>query len=252
MRQQGYLDRLKADPKDAEANLELGKYYGLIKHHWDKAIPYLAKGSDAALKGLAERDLAGPRDTLPQVALADAWWDLAAKEQDPARLALQVRAAFWYDKAIGQLTGLSHTKAQKRLDQVAERQGATTPVATGPVPVGEIKKFEGHTDEVKSVAFAQDGHQIASGGLDTTVRIWDVTTGKLEKTLQGHTKQVWAVAFHPNSRHVFSASWDTTVRLWDLKTGNEARHYTHPINVNGLAIARRQHIPFGQRRQGAE
>jgi WD40 repeat protein len=237
-KQQGYLDRLKADPKDAEANLELGKYYGLIKRHWDKALPYLARGNDEALKALAERDLSGPRDTLPQLAIADAWWDRAAKESEPGKLALQARAAFWYDKAVGQLTGLSRTKAQKRLDQVAERLSGTATVSTSPVPVGEIRKFEGHIDEIKGVAFSQDGHQIASGGLDNAVRVWDVATGKVDKVLQGHTKQIWGVAFHPNNRQVFSASWDTTVRLWDIKTGNEARRYTHPLDVNGLAIAR--------------
>ena len=33
--------------------------------------------------------------------------DRAAQESDPAKLALQSRAAFWYDKAVGQISGLS-------------------------------------------------------------------------------------------------------------------------------------------------
>ena len=237
-KQQAYLDRLKDNPKDAEANLELGKYYGLRKRHWDKALPYLAKGGDDTLKPLAERDLAGPRDTLPQLALADAWWELAGKESEPAKLALQARAAFWYDKAIGQLTGLNRTKAQKRLDLVAERLSGTTTVSIAPVQLGEIKKLEGHSDEVKSVAFAHDGQHIASGGLDNIVRIWDVATGKQEKQLPGHTKQIWSVAFHPNNRSVLSASWDTTVRLWDIKSGNEVKRFPHSIDVNCVAFAR--------------
>lgn len=236
--QQGYLDRLKRDPRDAEANLELGKYYGLVKRHWDRAMPYLARGSDPALKDLAERDLAAPKDAVPQLALADAWWELAGKETDPAKLALQTRAAFWYDKAVGQLTGLSRTKAQKRLDLVAERTNGTTPVSTAPVPVGELKKLDGPTDEIKGVSIAADGQHIAAGGLDNTVYVWDLTSGKLARTMKGHTKQIWSVAFHPNSRQVFSASWDATVRLWDIKSGNEAKRYNHPLDVNGLAVAR--------------
>ena len=73
-RQQGYLDRLKADPKDADANLELGKYYGLIKRHWDRALPYLARGSAPALKTLAEqRDLANRATRCRSLRFADAW-----------------------------------------------------------------------------------------------------------------------------------------------------------------------------------
>ena len=237
-KQQAYLDRLKSNPNDAEANLELGKYYGLVKRHWDRAMPYLARGADPDLKAVAERDVAGPKDGAGQLALADAWWELAGKEKEPTRLALQTRAAFWYDKAVSQLSGLNRTKAQKRLEQVAERTTGTTPVATAPVAVGELKKYEGPSEEIKSVAFAPDGQHIAAGGLDRNVYIWDTATAKLAATLKGHDKEVWAVAFHPNSRQVFSASWDATVRLWDFKTGNIVRRYSHPKDVNGLAIAR--------------
>jgi WD40 repeat protein len=33
--------------------------------------------------------------------------------------------------------------------------------------------FESHTDYVRSVDFSQDGHLIASGSDDTTVKIWN-------------------------------------------------------------------------------
>lgn len=234
---QVFVDRLKTDPKDNEANLELGKYYAFLKGRWERALPLLAQGSDEVLRGLASRDLTGPKATKSQLDLADAWWTLAGKEKDPAQLHLQRRAMHWYEQAVGSLTGLSRTKALKRIDLVAGRlSGVAVEAPAG--PVGELKKFDGHQDTVKSVALSADGQWGASASVDQSVRIWNLATGKEEKLLRGHSKEVWAVAFHPNNRQVFSASWDATARLWDIKTGEEKKRYTHPIDVNGLALSR--------------
>lgn len=236
-RLQAYVDRLKKNPKDAEANLELGKYYALFKGRWEKALPLLAMGSEANLKKLALADIAQPKDPRQQLALADSWWELAKDEKEPAQLAIQRRAVHWYEQAVGQLSGLTRTKALKRIDAVTLRAAGTT--SEGPVgPVGELKKFEGHSDEVKSVALSHDGRHAVSGGVDQTVRVWDLVSGKEERTLRGHTKQVWSVAFHPGNRQVFSASWDASARLWDINTGAETRRYAHRLDVNGVAVSR--------------
>ena len=44
------------------------------------------------------------------------------------------------------------------------------------------------------VAFSPDGNQIASSSLKV-IRIWDVMTGKIQKTLTGHTTWVRSVQF---------------------------------------------------------
>ena len=70
-----------------------------------------------------------------------------------------------------------------------------------------------------SVAFAPDGRLLASGSPDKTIRLWDVQTGRLVRTLAGHTDSVFSVAFAPDGRWLASGSTDTTVRLWDVPTG---------------------------------
>jgi WD40 repeat protein len=232
-----FVDRLKKNPADAEANLELGKYFALLKGKWERALPLLAKGTDEALKVQAAKDLARPSESRDQLAVADGWWNLASHEKEPARLHLQIRARFWYEKAVLGLAGLNRTKALRRAEQVTARLEGTV-VAGAAGPIGELREFKGHTDEIKGVAISNDGLYAASGGLDQTVRIWNLAVGKEEQVLRGHTKQVWGVAFHPSSRQVVSASWDTTARLWDIKTGQELKRYTHPVDVNGVAISR--------------
>jgi hypothetical protein len=233
---QPFVDRLKKDPNDAEANLKMGEYFGLFKGKWDRAMPYLAKSKAEPLAGLAKQDVTGPKEAADQAKLADAWWEYAAGQKDPQQARLQERAAYWYDKAIVGLGGLSRTKAQKRIDVVAARnQGTQTPVEG---PIGFIKSLEGHSSEIRALAISADGRFGLSGSVDNSMRLWDLTTFKEIQSFKGHTKQVWGVAFVPGGKHVLSASWDATVKMWDVTTGKDVKTFNHPVDVNGVFVSR--------------
>ena len=86
---------------------------------------------------------------------------------------------------------------------------------------GPLLTLAGHTGGVFAVAVSPDGRQVLSGGADQTVRLWDLHTGQLLRTLTGHGGTVHAVAFLPGSR-ALSAGEDKTVRLWDLASGRDS------------------------------
>src|SRR5262245_52677365 len=58
-------------------------------------------------------------------------------------------------------------------------------------PVGELGKYLGHKGQVNSVAISPDEKQLVSCGLDGTVRIWEVETGKEIKQHKDHTEIAW-------------------------------------------------------------
>ena len=103
---------------------------------------------------------------------------------------------------------------------------------TGPF-VGPTDTLVGHTDTVYSVAFSPDGTTLASGSEDSTIILWDMTTGEHIKTLArptgpfvgptdllaGHTDTVYSVAFSPDGTTLASGSADNTIILWDATTG---------------------------------
>ncbi len=80
--------------------------------------------------------------------------------------------------------------------------------------------FIGHERIVSSVAFSPDGKILASGSWDYTIRLWNVNTGELLKTLIGHENCVSSVAFSPDGKILASGSWDHSIRIWDVDTGN--------------------------------
>ncbi|NET36944.1 MAG: NACHT domain-containing protein [Cyanothece sp. SIO1E1] len=60
---------------------------------------------------------------------------------------------------------------------------------------------------------------LASGSLDGAIRLWEVQTGQLLKTLRGHQAGVWSVAFSPGAQTLASSSEDHTIKLWDVQAG---------------------------------
>jgi WD40 repeat protein len=70
-----------------------------------------------------------------------------------------------------------------------------------------------------SVAFSHDSARLASGSRDSTVKIWDASSGECLQTLEGHRDSVRSVAFSHDSARLASASGDGTVKIWDASSG---------------------------------
>lgn len=77
----------------------------------------------------------------------------------------------------------------------------------------ELRRFKGHTDGIRNLAFSPDGRHLLTGSFDKSMRLWDVETGEEVRRFNGHTHWVFGVAFSCDGRHAVSASWDKTARV---------------------------------------
>ncbi len=83
-------------------------------------------------------------------------------------------------------------------------------------------------DTIINIAFSPDGRRLAYGGgtwgwtrsLDTSIRIWDLTTGET-KRLAGHQHAVYGLAWSPKDRLLVSCGWDGQIKAWDPDSGRE-------------------------------
>src|SRR5207244_2179047 len=79
----------------------------------------------------------------------------------------------------------------------------------------------GHKNAVSSVILSADGQTLISGSDDQTIKVWNLSTGKLQRTLTGHTGLVFSVALSADGQTLISGSRDQTIKVWKLSTGQE-------------------------------
>jgi small GTP-binding protein len=85
------------------------------------------------------------------------------------------------------------------------------------------------------LTFDPKGRILATGG--PTVTLWEVSTGKLLRTLKGHRMTVTSLAFDPLGEKLASGSSDKIIKLWETRSGTLLRTFEgHKDIVRSLAF----------------
>ena len=77
--------------------------------------------------------------------------------------------------------------------------------------------------KIHALAFSPDGRLLAVGGMDKSVRLWDVATAKLIHELAGHSFGTYAAAFSPDLHVLATGGNDSKVHLWAIRRPEEGR-----------------------------
>ena len=90
-------------------------------------------------------------------------------------------------------------------------------------------RLTGHAGAVLAVGFGPDGRVMVSASADRALKVWDVESGKLLRSLSQHTGVVHCVAFRPREGQggapveCASGGDDQTVRVWQPESGRMVR-----------------------------
>ena len=81
-----------------------------------------------------------------------------------------------------------------------------------------LHTLAGHNDAVSSCAMGDRG-LVISGSHDRTLKLWNLKTGELLKSIVAHGDRINAVALSANGKSFASASQDGTMKTWKIGRG---------------------------------
>jgi WD40 repeat protein len=81
-----------------------------------------------------------------------------------------------------------------------------------------IRTFADHAWHVPDLGFVRSGHLVTAGE-DSVVRVWDVDTGELVRTLTWASQSVVGMVVAPDSRTVIVGGGDGRIMAWNAETG---------------------------------
>ncbi|MFG0334743.1 MAG: WD40 repeat domain-containing protein [Maioricimonas sp. JB049] len=131
-----------------------------------------------------------------------------------------VRRSLLHDDLIYAVTSLSDDR------WVTASADGTVKMVAGDGNV--VQTLTGHAKDVLAAVVLSNGETLVTAGLDQSLRVWDVATGELKRTLAIHTGPVLGLAPRPSEgrpahAYVASVSEDRTVRLWQPTIGRMVR-----------------------------
>ena len=143
-------------------------------------------------------------------------------------------AAYSFERASRRLSGARAAKQGATSEERASKRRRADEAA---VALYEgLRDMETNTSQVgdvrplSSCGFSADGAQVVTGSWSTVVKVWDVETCALTKSLKGHTERVLSVQFNPqygapgggggvgkDGAVLLTGAADSTAILWALK-----------------------------------
>jgi len=98
-----------------------------------------------------------------------------------------------------------------------------------------LATLDGHTSDVRALAFSPDGKTLVTGSFDGTVKFWDFATRTQVAATRTH--QIRSLSFLPNGSRLVTAGHDKTIRLWHLPSRQEICGISIPNETSAVVFS---------------
>ncbi|KAL9231373.1 hypothetical protein vseg_006610 [Gypsophila vaccaria] len=106
------------------------------------------------------------------------------------------------------------------------------------VPSDYVSKLVGHKSEVCGLKWSHDDRELASGGNDNQLLVWNQHSQEPVLKLTEHTAAVKAIAWSPHQSGLLASGGGTAdrcIRFWNTSNGNQLNHIDTGSQVCNLA-----------------
>jgi WD40 repeat protein len=95
--------------------------------------------------------------------------------------------------------------------------------------------LKGYSDQVIGLKQVS-ADMLASGSLDTTLKLWNISSGALIATLRNHTTGIKLSVDMLNTQIVVSGSDDGSIKLWNVNTGDVLKTIYAGMSIRSMAV----------------
>ena len=88
-------------------------------------------------------------------------------------------------------------------------------------------RLDAFQEPVFALAFSPDGKMLATAafaggtidsGRDKSIKLWDVSSGKLLARLVGHKRAVYSMTFSPDGKRLLAVDYNGSMKLWGTRS----------------------------------
>ena len=76
-------------------------------------------------------------------------------------------------------------------------------------------KVEGHSWEITRILFSPKGTHFVTSSVDTSCKVWSISTGELVQTFSGHDFDIINIEFNEKGDKLMSGSKDKNIIVWE-------------------------------------